>query len=378
MWRNSLKAFPQDKSCLLQLGELARQCAMRDAPEVALKLVETAATLIEQREAFVQPPAAIRALVEPTLLDQIILPYDNLLKSGNVVRGRAVSICQSEVTLDSGTSCPADLIVIATGSSYAAPFKPSGDSIADFLQASKEVIARLAKANSVVIVGAGAVGTELAGEIASAQPGKLITLIASDDALFPMYPIKFGAQLKRKLEGLGVTVILGQRAQDLRHLDRPYEGSVTLTDGRVIAADLVFPVIGSKPQTSLVQCLPGVTSGSEGRVRTDKWLRPSDYPNVFVAGDIADVGDGMTIVATTRQNPWLIKTLKKVSEGSAVENLKPYSPWKKAPILVPLGPMIGNSWLFATVGDWITRKMKGQNLFIPKYRKAFGVVNTRK
>ena len=51
----------------------------------------------------------------------------------------------------------------------------------------------------------------------------------------------------------------------------------------------------------------------------------------------------------------------------------PYKPWKIAPILVPLGPRIGNSWLFATVGDGITRMMKGKELFIPKYRKAFGL-----
>lgn len=347
--------------------------------EVARELDACAdVTLIEQREAFVHPPAAIRALVEPALLDQIILPYDNLLQSGKVVRGRAVSVSETEVTLESGAVFPADYILIATGSSYAAPFKPSGDSIADFQQASKDVSAQLAKANSVVIVGAGAVGTELAGETASAHPGKSITLVSSDDTLFPKYPAKLGAQLKGKLERLGVTVILGQRAQDLRHLDRPYEGSVSLTDGRVIAADLVFPVVGSKPQSSLVQSLPGVSADALGRVKTDKWLRPSSYPNVFVGGDIADIGDGMTIVATARQNPWLIKTLKKVIEGAPVESQKPYAPWKKAPILVPLGPVIGSSWLFVTVGDWITRKIKGKDIFIPKYRKAFGISSSGK
>ncbi len=330
-------------------------------------------TVIEQRKAFVLPPAAIRALVQPELLDEIILPYDNLLKHGKVVRGRAVSVAQSEVILASGEVVPADFIVVATGSSYAAPFKPSGESIADFRQASSEISAQLRKAKSIAIVGAGAVGTELAGEVASAQPEKSITLISSDETLFPMYPARMGAQLKRKLEQLGVTVILGQRAKDLRHLDRPYEGSVTLTDGRNIEADLIFPVVGSKAQSTLLESLPGVTHGSSGRVKTDKWLRPSDYPNIFVAGDVAEVGDGMTIVATTRQNPWLIKTLKKVLEGAAPESLRPYSPWKKAPILLPLGPVIGNSWIFATLGDRGTRMMKGRDLFIPKYRKAFGL-----
>ncbi len=342
--------------------------------EVAKALDEHAhVTLIEQRDAFVQPPAAIRALLDPSLLDQIILPYDNLLKNGRVIRGRASAVTETEVTLEDGTAYPADYIVLATGSSYAAPFKPSGDSIEAFRTASRDTSTQIASAKSIAIVGAGAVGSELAGEIAAAQPGKEITLISSDETLFPMYPRKFGADLKRKLERLGVSVVLGLRAQDLQHMDRPYAGSVTLSDGRVVTADLVFPVIGSKPNTTLVQSLPDVTITPSGRVKTDNWLRPSSYPNVFVAGDIADAGDGMTIVAISRQNPWLIKMLKQVMKGTPVAAQKPYVPWKMAPILVPLGPKIGNSWLFATLGDWVTRKMKGKDLFVPKYRKAFGL-----
>lgn len=40
-------------------------------------------------------------------------------------------------------------------------------------------------------------------------------------------------------------------------------------------------------------------------------------------------------------------------------------------IILPLGSNIGNSRLFTTVGDWVTWQMKGKQLFIPKYRKAF-------
>lgn len=49
-------------------------------------------TLIEAREAFVHNVAAIRAAVEPALLDRIVIPYDRLLKNGRVVHGRATAI----------------------------------------------------------------------------------------------------------------------------------------------------------------------------------------------------------------------------------------------------------------------------------------------
>lgn len=70
----------------------------------------------------------------------------------------------------------------------------------------------LVDASSVAIIGAGAVGTELAGEIASAMPGKSVSLISSDDALFPGFPQKLGASLVSKLRAMNVNVILGERA----------------------------------------------------------------------------------------------------------------------------------------------------------------------
>ena len=79
----------------------------------------------------------------------------------------------------------------------------------------------------------------------------------------------------------------------------------------------------------------------------------------------------MTIVATSRQLPWLKATLKGLISGKPLEQMKPYKPWgPKAPILVPLGPKRGNSFLgLFTAGDLLTRKMKGENLFVRKYSK---------
>lgn len=330
-------------------------------------------TLIEQREAFVHPPAAIRALVDQSLLEQIVLPYDNLLSHGRVIRARVDQVGPDGVTLADGTEIAADWIVVATGSSYAAPFKPAGETVQDFLVASRKVSADLRVAQSVAIVGAGAVGTELAGEIATAYPDKTVTLISSQQTLFPMYPAKLGRALVTKLKKLGVAVVLGQRAQDLQRADMPYAGTLTLTDGRAISADLIFPVVGSRPQSALVEGLAGAQAGPSGRVQTDPWLRPSEHANIFVAGDVAETGDNMTIVATARQNPWLIKTLKAAIKGQSIEDQKPYSAWKKAPILLPLGPTTGSSWIFATLGNWVTSVTKGREIFIPKYRKAFGI-----
>tara|TARA_R110002072_G_scaffold18700_1_gene69773 strand:+ start:1968 stop:3050 length:1083 start_codon:yes stop_codon:yes gene_type:complete len=328
-------------------------------------------TLIEPRSHFVHAPAMIRAVVDPALIDQCLIPYDKLLKKGRVIRARASGIDAGGVTLDNGQRVEADHIVVATGSSNAMPFKPVGDDIEGLRQANRRIHEQLKAARSVGIVGAGAVGTELAGEIAHAMPDKQVTLISDLDRLFPTMPNKFGAALARKLRDVGVTLLFGDKAENLQSLSEPYAGSLKLSDGSEHAFDLIFPVLGSRASADLLEALPNTRKSTANRIKVDGWLRPSSLPNVFAAGDVADAGDGMTIVATSRQLPWLIATLKGLIAGKKLDDMKPYKPWgPKAPILVPLGPKRGNSFLgLFTAGDFLTRKMKGEGLFVAKYNK---------
>lgn len=333
-------------------------------------------TLIEQNSHFVHAPAMLRALVTPELLERALIPYDRLLQRGQLVQARAQAVDGEGVTLNDGTRVEADYIVLATGSGNAMPFRPQseGPDAIDQLRADNaRVHQQLVAAQRIVIVGAGAVGTELAGEIAHHMPEKSVTLVSAHSKLFPSYAASLGRSLTRKLRTAGVEVILGARAEELADDRVPHAGKMTLTNGRVLEADLIFPTIGGAARSALVDSLPGIAMGQSNRVKTDPWLRPSRLTNIFAAGDLAECGDAMTVVATTRQLPWLIKTLRQVCAGKQVEDLRPYSPWGKPPILVPLGPKRGNSFLVAaTVGDMATAQIKGRDLFLSKFNKAFG------
>lgn len=331
-------------------------------------------TLIEPRSHFVHAPAMIRAVVDPAILETALIPYDKLLTRGTVLRGKAASVDGEGVTLEDGKRVPADYVVIATGSQNAMPFKPAGADIDGLRADNARIHATLAQAKTVAIVGAGAVGVELAGEIAHAMPDKKVTLISSEPSLFPKIAKKLGRSILAKLRTAGVEVVLGARATNLESVTTPYSGALTLSDGREIHADLIFPVLGSRAVSGVLQGLPGAKKGSADRITTDQWMRPSSLPNIFAAGDVAEMGDAMTIVAISRgQLPWLEKTLKALLQGKRLEDQKPYKPMGKAPFLVPLGPERGNSFLVLfTAGDFLTRKMKGEDLFVAKYRKELG------
>ncbi|MGO9173525.1 MAG: NAD(P)/FAD-dependent oxidoreductase [Rhodomicrobium sp.] len=334
-------------------------------------------TLVEPRDAFVHNVAAIRALVDPSLLDKIILPYRNLLRRGRVMRERAVAIEDNAVILGSGMRLTADVIAVATGSSYAQPFKPMTDKASDFASSMRAAHDVLSKADRVAIAGAGAVGVELAGEIAAGMKGKQVTLVSASASLFPSFTKGLGRSLEAQLRKLGVTLRLGVNAETSGLKDQPHRGPLLLATGEKIPVDLSVPALGSHPEAGLLRTLDDVTVDPLGRVKVDPWLRPLKGVNLFALGDCAFTGDAMTIVAITRQVPWLAKTILAVLEGTRVEDLAPYTPWPVPPILLPLGPSQGASVLpiggGVAVGPFLTSAIKGKGLFISKQRKEFGL-----
>jgi apoptosis-inducing factor 2 len=329
--------------------------------------------LIEPRDRFVHNVAAIRAVVEPALLDRLVIPYDRLLRRGSMIQGLVTEIGEGRVKLADGVTVEGDIVVAATGSTYARPFKPQPGSGEIFAEDSRAAHEALRAARTVAIVGGGAVGVELAGEITAAYPGKPVTLLASSPNLLPGYSARLSATLAEQLRAQGVQLRLGDRVEGLESADRPFAGALTAA-GHAIEADLIFPAIGARP---IAPPIAGASLAISGQIKVDPWLRPAGMPGVFALGDAAETGDHMTIVAITRQAPWLVKTLKAIMAGRAVEGLTPYSPWTAPAILVPLGPKAGASVLPVTqrgltVGRRTTATLKGRDLFIPRYRKEFG------
>jgi apoptosis-inducing factor 2 len=70
--------------------------------------------LVEPKDAFVHNVAALHALVDPSWLPRIYLPYDGLLARGRVVRDRAAKVDAGRVTLAAGEEIRPDYIVLAT------------------------------------------------------------------------------------------------------------------------------------------------------------------------------------------------------------------------------------------------------------------------
>jgi NADH dehydrogenase FAD-containing subunit len=138
--------------------------------------------LVEPKGYLEVPYAQLRALVEPNTFSPLIREnYSTLLPEIKHIQKRATGVKEGTLTLDDGTQESFDFLVIASGSSFAnwSYLKSEETDIGKRQEGVKKESSKLEKANSVLIVGGGSVGVELAGEIADKWPDKKITIVTS-------------------------------------------------------------------------------------------------------------------------------------------------------------------------------------------------------
>lgn len=144
-------------------------------------------------------------------------------------------------------------------------------------------------AKSVLVIGGGPVGTEMAADIAAyaKRRGKAIrvTLIDSKQRLIPAYSRSAGEKLEDKLEALSVDVILNHRAKQAE------DGSWYIGEtGKTLRADVVIKTSGVYPGAPDLLGEPfKESSTAEGWIRTDAFGRVIGMRgNIFAAGDCCD------------------------------------------------------------------------------------------
>lgn len=257
-------------------------------------------TLIEPKAYLEIRWATIRSMFEESVSKGATIPLSKVLSSHRMIRhirARATRVTIDSVTLDSGEELYFDVLLIATGSTTGfSALTP--DLTPGTMQSEQEAIMsrrrflrdtgeRILASKSVLVVGGGPVGTELAADIAaySKRRGRNIhvTLIDTKDRLIPGYSRSAGERLEDKLSHLSVDVILEQRALQLE------DGSWVTKETRApLKADIVIKATGVRPSA------PEIFGDDSESVR-DGWIRTDEYGrvmgtrgNIFAAGDCCD------------------------------------------------------------------------------------------
>lgn len=204
------------------------------------------------------------------------------------VRSVVTKLTSTEATLQNGDTISFDVCVVATGADTRAQLLgrglPTGDGTREArLKDMKDSGEALIKATKVVIVGGGLVGAELAGDVAaySKQPGKSVTIVHSGPSLcHHEISEKASAMLQRKLENLGVKIILNDKVNEKE------DGKIALeSSGDILEADQAVFTVGITPTNSFLQeSFPG-SLNDQGWIDTDDFFRLRGETKMFCIGD---------------------------------------------------------------------------------------------
>jgi NADH dehydrogenase FAD-containing subunit len=337
--------------------------------------------LVEPKDDFVHNVAALRALVDPGWLERIYLPYTGLLGRGRVVRDRAVKADAGRVVLASGAELFPDYLVLATGSGYPFPAKhdlPGTDltSTAAAHAKVRNTHAALAGASRVLLLGAGPVGIELAGEIKAVWPGKQVTLVdVAGDVLGERYRPDLKAELRRQLTDLGAGLLLGSplRAAPPTAPGEPGTFTVTTQAGDEVTADIWFRCYGVTPASDYLAGGLAAARRPDGFVEVTPELRVAGQDRVFALGDVSAADQNKGAGAAGRQAPVVAGNIRALITGEG--ELARYQP-PPASIIVPIGPD-GGAGQRAGSEDLVpaetVAELKGRDMMVGRFAELLGL-----
>lgn len=193
---------------------------------------------------------------------------------------------------------------------------------------------------TIVVIGGGYTGTQLAGELAHWLPELAdryglplraiqLTLVEAKERLMPGWERRAAERAATMLRRKGVTVRLGTA------LERVDAQSVTLAGEQSCAGTVVWA--GGVRAPALLGAA-GLPTGPGGRVRVNQFLQAEGYPAIFVAGDSALYLDGDeplpgTAAHALRQGAYIAEVLVAEAQGLPFE---PYAPTRLG-MLVAVG-----------------------------------------
>ncbi len=139
---------------------------------------------------------------------------------------------------------------------------------------------------SLIVLGAGAVGTEFASIFN--QVGSEVTLVEFMPNVLPIEDVDVSKELEKQLKRRKMNVMVGTKFEKVETNDKGVKVTVTLPDGKqqVLEAEYFLSAVGRAPVTKDIGLeTVGVAVGPKGHITVDGMMRTS-APGVFAIGDV--------------------------------------------------------------------------------------------
>jgi len=193
----------------------------------------------------------------------------------------------------------------------------------------------------VLILGAGPVGVELAGEIKEVWPHKHVTIVDPAEQLLAAFRPEMRADLHRQLKELDIQLRLGTglTAPPANEAGRVGTFTITTTGGEEITADIWFHAHGVRVNSDYLADGRLTTRTPQGQVSVTETLNVRGYDHVYAIGDITDV-------AEAKMAGYAMQHAEVVAQNitAQLRDEQPTATYRPLPhpmILLPLGPRGG-------------------------------------
>lgn len=252
------------------------------------------------------------------------------------------------VERDDGTSTAEDYdaLVISTGVTNGFWRRPTLQTTAEVGEDLRAAHRRIARAESVVVIGGGAAAVSSAANVARTWPGKRVDLYHPGERPLPAHHPRVWSHVQRRLRDVGVQVHGGHRAvvPDGFACDEITTDAVQWSTGQPpVSAHAVLWAIGRvTPNTGW---LPSDMTDDDGFVRVTPDLRVPGRPGVFAIGDVAAT-DPLRSSARNRADGLLARNIRASFAGQPLRSYRaPRRRWGSV-----LGPQPDGLEVFAPGG----------------------------
>lgn len=285
-----------------------------------------AVTLIDTKNYFEFTPGILRTVVDTSHMRKIQSLHNHYLHRTRIIAGKVISVSTKTVQTEKN-SYPYDYLIIASGSSYNTPIKEEGVVIATRAEHLREHHAKLERANSVLIIGGGVVGVELAAEIIGHYPKKQITIVHAKDKLIERNQPKAIAHATSFLTKRGVKIRYNERVVGS-------EGDQFITDlGNHVSADMTFMCTGIVPNYEFMKAHLPQTLTERNLIKVNEFLQVENLPHIFAVGDVNSCPIEKTAQNAERQAKRAVRNIRALEEKSP---LTPYTS-PATPMVISLG-----------------------------------------
>ncbi|EGD84105.1 hypothetical protein H112_07796 [Trichophyton rubrum D6] len=262
------------------------------------------AILIERNSHFNHLFVFPRCGVVSGLEQSAFIPYDGVARSAppgifKHIQDSATSITDNQVILASGEKIDYEYLAIATGSWQPSPAKLASTEKASACEEMHGSQERVEQADHIAVVGGGPVGVQVASDIKSYFPQKVVTLIHSRTQLLPNFGPRLHEHVMKTLKQLDVNLILGERPQTVTTEDiasmakDKIQDTLSFRDGHKETFDLVIRCTGQRPNSSIIaNIFPSAICKQSRQILVHPTLQINNgpnmpNPNIFALGDVA-------------------------------------------------------------------------------------------